>query len=75
MLGDEAIASQHRLRQNTPPEPPQAGQAGHDTNDARSDITSTTAEEPGLSARDVVIAGSGRKKRFPLLRKAFGLRK
>lgn len=57
------------------PEPPQAGQAGLDVNDARSDITSTTAEEPGLSARDVVIAGSGRKKRFPLLRKAFGLRK
>lgn len=28
----------------------------------------------GHSARDVVIAGSGRKKRFPLLRKAFGLR-
>lgn len=25
-------------------------------------------------ARDVVIAGSGRKKRFPMLRKAFGLR-
>jgi hypothetical protein len=57
------------------PEPPKAGQAGQDINDARSDITSTTAEEPGLSARDVVIAGSGRKKRFPLLRKAFGLRK
>lgn len=57
------------------PEPPQAGQAGAEINDARSDITSTTAEEPGLSARDVVIAGSGRKKRFPLLRKAFGLRK
>ncbi|KAF3395954.1 hypothetical protein F1880_006833 [Penicillium rolfsii] len=56
------------------PEPIQAGQAGLDNHDARSEITSTTAEEPGLSARDVVIAGSGRKKRFPLLRKAFGLR-
>lgn len=56
------------------PEPPQAGQAGLDISDARSDITGTAAEEPGLSARDVVIAGSGRKKRFPLLRKAFGLR-
>ncbi|KAJ5906892.1 uncharacterized protein N7473_003808 [Penicillium subrubescens] len=57
------------------PQAGQAGQAGLDINDARSDITNTTAEEPGLSARDVVIAGSGRKKRFPLLRKAFGLRK
>jgi hypothetical protein len=60
------------------PEPPQAshaGLAGLDVNEARSDITSATAEETGLSARDVVIAGSGRKKRFPLLRKAFGLRK
>lgn len=57
------------------PEPPLAGQAALDVSDARSDITGTTAEEPGLSARDVVITGSGRKKRFPLLRKAFGLRK
>ncbi|KAJ5176651.1 uncharacterized protein N7482_002528 [Penicillium canariense] len=57
------------------PEPPQASQAGPDVNDAGSDVTRTTAEEQGLSARDVVIAGSGRKKRFPLFRKAFGLRK
>lgn len=57
------------------PEPPQPGQAALDVSDARSDITGTTAEEPGLSARDVVITGSGRKKRFPLLRKAFGFRK
>lgn len=45
-------------------------------NDAASDITSTTnPEDQGAAARDVVIAGSGRKKRFPMLRKAFGLRK
>jgi hypothetical protein len=41
-------------------------------NDSASEITSP--EVQGHSARDVVIAGSGRKKRFPLLRKAFGLR-
>ncbi|KAJ5689519.1 hypothetical protein N7462_003911 [Penicillium macrosclerotiorum] len=52
----------------------QTAEPGQDINDAASDITSTTAEEPNVSARDVVIAGSGRKKRFPLLRKAFGLR-
>ncbi|KAJ5354007.1 hypothetical protein N7541_006571 [Penicillium brevicompactum] len=40
--------------------------------DSASEITNP--EEHGQSARDVVIAGSGRKKRFPLLRKAFGLR-
>lgn len=40
--------------------------------DSASEITNP--EEQGQSARDVVIAGSGRKKRFPLLRKAFGLR-
>ncbi|KGO72000.1 hypothetical protein PEX1_033060 [Penicillium expansum] len=34
----------------------------------------TNPDGHGLSAREVVIAGSGRKKRFPLLRKAFGLR-
>lgn len=47
---------------------------GPDVNDAASDVTSTTNnEEVGPSARDVVIAGSGRKKaRFSLLRKAFG---
>ncbi|KAF7718782.1 Uncharacterized protein PECH_005896 [Penicillium ucsense] len=31
-------------------------------------------EQSGPSARDVVISGSGRKKRFPFIRKAFGLR-
>ena len=41
-------------------------------NDSASEVTNP--EEHGHSARDVVIAGSGRKKRFPLLRKAFGLR-
>lgn len=51
-----------------------ASRAGADVDDAGSDITNTTNnEEPGPSARDVVIAGSGRKKqRFSLLRKAFG---
>jgi hypothetical protein len=46
--------------------------SGPDPNDSASEITNP--EEPRISARDVVIAGSGRKKRFPLLRKAFGLR-
>lgn len=41
-------------------------------NDSASEITNP--EDQGVAARDVVIAGSGRKKRFPLLRKAFGLR-
>lgn len=54
---------------------------GPDVNDAASDITSTTnpedqgTQDQGPTARNVVIAGSGRKKRFPMLRKAFGLRK
>ncbi|KAJ5948795.1 hypothetical protein N7454_002102 [Penicillium verhagenii] len=56
------------------PESPKAPRAGpHVNDDAASDITSTT-DDPGPMARDVVIAGSGRKKRFPMLRKAFGLR-
>ncbi|KAJ5908173.1 hypothetical protein N7495_000855 [Penicillium taxi] len=39
------------------------------------DVTSVTSNDcNGPSARDVVIGGSGRKKRFPNLRKAFGLR-
>lgn len=48
--------------------------AGPIAHDAASDVTSTTDNaEVGHSARDVVIAGSGRKKaRFSLLRKAFG---
>ena len=45
---------------------------GPEFNDASSDITNAT--DPGPTARDVVIAGSGRKRRFPMLRKAFGLR-
>lgn len=57
------------------PEVPAAA-AGPDINDAASDVTSTTnPEEQGATVRDVVIAGPGRKKRFPMLRKAFGLRK
>jgi hypothetical protein len=46
---------------------------GPDPNhDSASEVTNP--EEHSHPARDVVIAGSGRKKRFPLLRKAFGLR-
>ena len=41
-------------------------------NDSASEVTNPDDHRP--SARDVVIAGSGRKKRFPLLRKAFGLK-
>ncbi|QQK43294.1 woronin body major protein [Penicillium digitatum] len=49
--------------------------APHERPDPNSDSTSevTTPDNHGLSVRDVVIAGSGRKKRFPLFRKAFGL--
>ncbi|KAJ5165223.1 uncharacterized protein N7500_007053 [Penicillium coprophilum] len=52
---------------------PEVPRDGPDPND---DSTSefTNPDDHGSSARDVVIAGSGRKKRFPLLRKAFGLR-
>lgn len=52
----------------------EVSRAGPDVHDAASDVTSATNnEEVGHSARDVVIAGSGRKKaRFSLLRKAFG---
>ncbi|KAJ5317499.1 hypothetical protein N7508_002007 [Penicillium antarcticum] len=44
--------------------------------DSHKDSTSeiTNPDDHGPSARDVVIAGSGRKKRFPMLRKAFGLK-
>ncbi|KAJ5536707.1 hypothetical protein N7513_009893 [Penicillium frequentans] len=56
------------------PESPQASRAGPNVNDdAASDITMST-EDNGPVARDVMIVGSGRKKRFPMLRKAFGLR-
>lgn len=56
------------------PASPQNARAGPDPNDdAASDITRST-DDHGPVARDVVIAGSGRKKRFPMLRKAFGLR-
>jgi hypothetical protein len=41
-------------------------------NDSASELTNP--DDHGLSARDIVITSSGRKKRFPLLRKAFGLR-
>lgn len=50
-----------------------SAQARSDVNDDTPDITTTKNNEAGPSARDVVIAGSGRKKaRFSLLRKAFG---
>ncbi|KAJ5672534.1 hypothetical protein N7507_001661 [Penicillium longicatenatum] len=55
------------------PESPQASRAGPVNDDAASDITMST-DENGPMARDVMIVGSGRKKRFPMLRKAFGLR-
>lgn len=56
------------------PELPRAPGAGSNVNDdAASDITMST-EDNGPMARDVMIVGSGRKKRFPMLRKAFGLR-
>ncbi|CAP94981.1 hypothetical protein E8E15_002970 [Penicillium rubens] len=50
-------------------------EAPRDGPDPNNDSTSevTNPDDHGPSARDVVIAGSGRKKRFPLLRKAFGL--
>lgn len=52
---------------------PEAPRDGPDpNNDSTSEVTNP--DDHGVSARDVVIAGSGRKKRFPLLRKAFGLR-
>ncbi|KAJ5602860.1 hypothetical protein N7537_005816 [Penicillium hordei] len=52
---------------------PEAPRGGPDpSNDSTSEVTNP--DDHGLSARDIVIAGSGRKKRFPLLRKAFGLR-
>lgn len=52
---------------------PAAPRSGPDpNNDSTSEVTNP--DDHGLSARDIVIAGSGRKKRFPLLRKAFGLR-
>lgn len=37
------------------------------------DNNNNNNRDHGISARDVVIAGSGRKKRFPKLRRAFGL--
>ncbi|KAJ5575912.1 hypothetical protein N7535_002838 [Penicillium sp. DV-2018c] len=49
----------------------EALRTGPDPNDNASETLHP--EEPRMSARDVVIAGSGRKKRFPLLRKAFGM--
>lgn len=68
--GSNAPGTISALKESEPLEP------RRDVNDASSDITSTTnPEDQGHPARDVVIAGSGRKKRFPMLRKAFGLRK
>lgn len=51
---------------------PELDRSGPVLNDDKSDIT--IPDDHGPSARDVVISGSGRKKRFPLLRKAFGLK-
>jgi len=56
----------------TPAKETEPSTTGPEFNDANSDITNAT--DPGPSARDVVIAGSGRKKRCSMLRKAFGLR-
>jgi hypothetical protein len=61
--GDPAISPIAKEPETRSPDP---------NNDNASEVTNP--EEHGHSARDVVIAGSGRKKRFPLLRKAFGLR-
>ncbi|KAJ5735576.1 uncharacterized protein N7483_000701 [Penicillium malachiteum] len=48
------------------PESPIGPRAGPDLNDdAASDMTRSTADEHGPVARDVVIAGSGRKETFP----------
>lgn len=70
--GGNALGTTSVLKE---PEAPSVA-AGPDINDAASDITSTTnPEDQGATVRDVVIAGPGRKKRFPMLRKAFGLRK
>ncbi|KAJ6092796.1 hypothetical protein N7486_008085 [Penicillium sp. IBT 16267x] len=56
------------------PESPQAPRVGPNViDDAASDIT-MSIDDTGPMARNVVIVGSGRKKRFPMLRKAFGLR-
>ncbi|KAJ5104946.1 hypothetical protein NUU61_002293 [Penicillium alfredii] len=55
------------------PESPRTARSGPISNDDNSDVTDVT-DEHGPSARDVVISGSGRKKRFPFLRKALGLR-
>lgn len=54
------------------PESTEAGRTGPVSNDDKSDTT--IPDDHGPSARDVVISGSGRKKRFPLLRKAFRLK-
>ena len=50
-------------------------EASHDGPDPNNHSTPevTNLDDHGPSARDVIITGSGRKKRFPLLRKAFGL--
>ncbi|KAJ5754603.1 hypothetical protein N7533_004146 [Penicillium manginii] len=74
--GGNAPATTSILKEPEAPAVAIAAAAGPDINDAASDITSTTnPEDQGATVRDVVIVGPGRKKRFPMLRKAFGLRK
>jgi hypothetical protein len=55
-----------------PTSPRVAANPDADTNDDSS--VAATEEDGGPSARDVIISGSGRKKRFPLLRKALRLK-
>ncbi|KAJ5146113.1 uncharacterized protein N7515_000677 [Penicillium bovifimosum] len=66
------VNGQGALAASTVGKETEAPRTGPDPNDSASETMHP--EEPGISARDVVIAGSGRKKRFPLLRKAFGMR-
>ncbi|KAJ5833393.1 hypothetical protein N7474_001704 [Penicillium riverlandense] len=54
------------------PTSPRVSSPVANTNDGSS--VAATEEDHGPSARDVVISGSGRKKRFPLLRKALRLK-
>ena len=54
------------------PASPRVAGLSADPNDGSS--VAATEEDHGPSARDVVITGSGRKKRFSLLRKALRLK-
>lgn len=54
------------------PASPLVSSPGADTNDGSS--VAAAEEDHGPVARDVVISGSGRKRRFPLLRKALRLK-